>query len=54
MKIHKTVKDMTINVEDWSSVVTITDKNTKEIIMARTFSDHIVAVAMAKKLLSIK
>ena len=50
MKYSKIKNNIKISVLDWSNDVVITDKNTNKHIATRTFSNHIVAITIAKKL----
>jgi len=50
MKYTKTKNGLKISVDNWDNKIVITDKKTNKVIATKTFSDHIVAVLLAKKL----
>ncbi len=49
MNYKRTKNGMTITVKKWDNKITITDSN-KKVLAVKEFSDHIVAVSLAKQL----
>lgn len=48
---YKKVKNgKIITVKKWDDKITITDKDTGEVLAVKQFSDHLVAVSLAKQL----
>jgi len=48
-KVNKK-KNTIVSVKDWSNEIVIQDMNTKEILGQKAFSNHVVAIMLAKQL----
>jgi len=51
MKFKKNKGGVTITVEEWDNKITLTNTKTGEVLGQQTFSDHVIAVMFAKRLL---
>ena len=50
MKFRKIKNGLVITVADWDNKIVITNADTKEIVKTQEFSDHVVAITLAKLL----
>ena len=50
MAYNKIKNGFRITVKKWSNVVTVSDTTTNKLVKSFTFSDHVTAVLLAKKI----